>query len=143
CLRIRPEALEGIDLSSWAVAYCGAEPVRATTLQRFADRMSGHGFRRASLYPCYGLAEASLLVAGGDAGRPPVIRSFDKEALDRNAVVPASAAPPASGAAASALVGCGHAQGGEEILIVDPERRVRLAAGGRRDLGARRQRRRR
>jgi len=123
CLRIKPESLEGIDLSSWAVAYCGAEPVRASTLERFARLLAGHGFRRSALYPCYGLAEASLLVSGGTPGRPPVVQTFDKPALDRHAVAPADA----TAGDAVALVGCGHGHGGEEIAIVDPERRVRCA----------------
>jgi acyl-CoA synthetase (AMP-forming)/AMP-acid ligase II len=55
-----------LDLSSWEVAFVGAEPVRAATLARFADAFAPCGFRKQALYPCYGLAEATLMVSGGD-----------------------------------------------------------------------------
>jgi acyl-CoA synthetase (AMP-forming)/AMP-acid ligase II len=115
-----------IDLRSWQVAFCGAEPVRAATLRRFAEKMRRCGFRREAFYPCYGLAEATLLVAGGDRADPPVVRSFDRQALERHAAVPADAG---GGDDAVALVGCGRAWGGAEIAIVDPARGVRAAAG--------------
>lgn len=54
----------GLDLSSWDVAYCGSEPVRAETLESFVRAFERYGFRRDALLPCYGLAEATLLVSG-------------------------------------------------------------------------------
>ena len=57
-------ALAGIDLSSWQVAFNGAEPVRARTLHAFSNRMAKVGFRAEAFLPCYGLAEASLVVTG-------------------------------------------------------------------------------
>jgi acyl-CoA synthetase (AMP-forming)/AMP-acid ligase II len=69
CLdQISRDQSEGIDLSSWQVAFCGAEPVRAATLRRFAERFAGNGFAPAALFPCYGLAEATLFATGGPAG---------------------------------------------------------------------------
>ncbi len=59
-----PEALAGLDLSSWRVAYDGAEPVRASTLERFAEVFAPSGFKKEAFYPCYGLAEATLFVTG-------------------------------------------------------------------------------
>src|SRR5262249_11054746 len=59
-----PEQRARLDLSSWEVAYCGAEPVRRQTLERFAQSFASCGFRRSALYPCYGLAEATLIVSG-------------------------------------------------------------------------------
>ncbi|HEY8075986.1 MAG TPA: AMP-binding protein, partial [Labilithrix sp.] len=35
--RIRPADLEGLDLSRWRVAGCGAEPIRPETLESFVD----------------------------------------------------------------------------------------------------------
>lgn len=61
---IAPEDIAGLDLSRWRLAYCGAEPVRARTLERFARRLRGAGFDRHALYPCYGLAESTLFVSG-------------------------------------------------------------------------------
>lgn len=56
--------LSRIDLSGWEVAFCGGERVRAPTLRRFAELFEPAGFRAAALSPCYGLAEATLLVSG-------------------------------------------------------------------------------
>jgi acyl-CoA synthetase (AMP-forming)/AMP-acid ligase II len=65
CVRRAPAdgGTDGLDLSSWKVAFCGSEPVRAATLKAFADRFAGAGFDAAALMPCYGLAEATLLVS--------------------------------------------------------------------------------
>lgn len=66
CLdRITPEERQGLDLSTWNVAYNGSEPVRAETLRRFADEFSSVGFRAKGLFSCYGLAEHTLFVTGG------------------------------------------------------------------------------
>ncbi|MGE5291010.1 MAG: amino acid adenylation domain-containing protein [Micromonosporaceae bacterium] len=62
------EQRAGLDLSSWSLAFCGAEPVRAQTLERFATAFAPYGFRREALYPCYGLAECTLIAAGGHKG---------------------------------------------------------------------------
>ncbi|HEV7786252.1 MAG TPA: AMP-binding protein, partial [Thermoanaerobaculia bacterium] len=69
CVRkIGEEDRARLDLSTWNVAYNGAEPVRAETLERFASAFAASGFRREAFYPCYGLAEATLFVAGGEPG---------------------------------------------------------------------------
>src|SRR5205085_1046776 len=66
CLRkIEPEARARLNLGSWAVAFNGSETVRAETLEAFADAFGPCGFRRDAFQPCYGLAEATLLVSGG------------------------------------------------------------------------------
>ncbi|HEU4534693.1 MAG TPA: AMP-binding protein, partial [Polyangiaceae bacterium] len=66
CVReTTPEQRARLDLSSWAVAFNGAEPVRASTLARFAAAFADSGFRPSAFYPCYGLAEATLFVSGG------------------------------------------------------------------------------
>ncbi|MFW5738876.1 MAG: fatty acyl-AMP ligase, partial [Myxococcota bacterium] len=61
--RIRDKELEGVNLAHWRVAGCGAEPIRAETLQAFADRFSAYGFRKEAFYPAYGLAESTLAVS--------------------------------------------------------------------------------
>jgi amino acid adenylation domain-containing protein len=105
--RISPEDREGLDLSSWRVAFNGAEPVRVETLERFATAFAPCGFRPEAFYPCYGLAEATLFVSGGAADRAP--RTAEIEERQR--------------------VSCGHAWGEQRIAIVDPETGVELAAG--------------
>lgn len=56
--------LTGLDLSTWRLAFNGAEPIRPATLHRFTERFAAHGFRPEAFLPCYGLAEATLIVTG-------------------------------------------------------------------------------
>src|SRR6185436_4763247 len=88
--RISDEQLETLDLSSWDLAFNGAEPVRKATLDRFVARFGPVGFRREAFYPCYGLAEGTLIVSGGAKDAAPVVRSFEREPLEQNKVVPAT-----------------------------------------------------
>ena len=120
CVRkIRPEDLEGCDLSCWQVAYNGSEPVQAETLERFAAAFAPWGFRREALYPCYGMAEATLIISGGPVGRPPQVRRLAERSLEEGRAVPAAPENPA----ARSLVSCGRALGGQRLEIVDPETR--------------------
>ena len=120
--RFRPEAVEGLDLSAWRVAFNGAEPVRAETLERFARTFAPYGFRASSFYPCYGLAEATLLVSGGARGEGAVKRRLDPVAFHERRVASASAG------GGTTFVACGRALEGEHIAIVDPQDRERLQA---------------
>ena len=123
--KITDDQLAGLDLSAWEVAFNGAEPVRADTLRRFTERFAPYGFRAESHYPCYGMAETTLIVTGSYARQPKVIRSYDARRLDAKVVAPAG-----GGAAGSrALVGCGHVLPDEQVKIVDPESRRELASG--------------
>ena len=88
CVRkITPEQRETLDLSSWKVAFNGAEPVRAETIEAFCETFEPCGFHREAFYPCFGLAEATLIVSGGYVGDPPVLSHFDAAALSRSRVV--------------------------------------------------------
>lgn len=109
CAQRAVDAAEGLDLSSWRVAFVGAEPVRAATLQRFGRAFAPAGFSPAAFYPCYGLAEATLIVTGMDRGQRPM-----RAPVEPDAVV----------SRADATVACGAALGGQEVLVVDAERRV-------------------
>ena len=89
CVRnITPEQRKNLDLSSWKVAFNGAEPVRAETIQRFTEVFAPCGFRPEAFYPCFGMAEATLIVSGGFVEKPPVIRWFDAAGLAIHRVVP-------------------------------------------------------
>ncbi|MGP0067607.1 MAG: amino acid adenylation domain-containing protein [Isosphaeraceae bacterium] len=110
-----PEQRAGLDLGGWRVAFNGAEPVRAETLDRFAEAFAPAGFRREAFLPCYGLAEATLLVSANPSGRPPVVLSADAEALARGEVAEAAASRPCR-----RLVGSGRAAEGHVVAIVDP-----------------------
>ena len=113
-----PESREHLDLSSWRTAFNGAEPVRHTTLKRFAETFAPCGFAPAALYPCYGLAEATVIVSGSPDAGMPVIRSFSKQLLERdNSAVETEESKEDS----RTLVACGRAINDEIILVVDPE----------------------
>jgi acyl carrier protein len=58
--KVPEDELAGLDLSSWRVAFNGAEPVRAATLERFARRLAPYGFDARAATPVYGLAECAL-----------------------------------------------------------------------------------
>jgi acyl-CoA synthetase (AMP-forming)/AMP-acid ligase II len=103
-----PENRRGLDLSSWRVAYNGAEAVRRETMDAFADTFESHGFRRSAFYPCYGLAEATLIVTGGEADEEPVVHQDDS---------------------GKTLVGCGRPDGSTSLEIVDPESRALCGDG--------------
>jgi acyl-CoA synthetase (AMP-forming)/AMP-acid ligase II len=112
-----------LDLSGWRSAFVGAEPVRMATLEAFADRFGREGFAREALTPCYGMAEATLLVACKPAGTAATTHVLAREAARRGA---AEASSEPSGLR---LTGCGHPPSDTQIRIVDPERRVVLPAG--------------
>ena len=114
-----PEQRAELDLSCWRVAFNGAEPIRSETLDRFADAFAPAGFRREMFLPCYGLAEATLLVAGGPRRRLPVALSIDAEALGRGKVVEAGPASPSK-----QLVSSGQVSAGHRVVVVDPATRV-------------------
>jgi len=114
--RVHSDQRDSIDLSSWDTAFCGAEPVRKETLDRFAAFFEPCGFRRKAFHPCYGLAEATLFVSGPQSASAPTIRSVYREPLEKNRVVFASAEDPE----AQSLVSCGKAWMGQRIKIVDP-----------------------
>jgi len=83
CVRkIQDKNLEGLDLSSWRAALNGAEPVQASTLERFAARFAPYGFRREALLPVYGLAEASLAVSAPGAGKGYKVDRIERDALE-------------------------------------------------------------
>lgn len=116
--RISPQQAERLDLSSLRVTFCGAEPIRAAALRGFASRFAAAGFHADSFYPCYGMAESTLLTAGGRGpGRLRVLH-VDRAALRRGRVRPVSGASEAD---ALSLVGCGQAAGDTELVIVAPE----------------------
>lgn len=93
--RISAEQRTGLDLSSVRMVYIGAEPVRAETLTRFAEAFRVCGLRHEALYPCYGMAEATLIISGGARGALPIVHER--------------------------FVSCGRALLGSRILITHPE----------------------
>ena len=118
CVRkITPEQKATLDLSTWEVAFNGAEPVCQKTLEQFAEAFAPCGFRPEAFYPCFGMAEATLIVSGGYAKKAPVVRWMDGDALLKNRIVEGE--PGRNGS--RALVGCGGTLPDQKIVIADPE----------------------
>jgi acyl-CoA synthetase (AMP-forming)/AMP-acid ligase II len=115
--KVTPEQRSGLNLSNWKVAYNGAEPVRADTLKRFATTFASCGFLPEFFYPCYGLAEATLIVSGGLVKDEPVLCTTQVAALEHNGVVET----PDPQSNFRTLVGCGRAMAETKIAIVHPE----------------------
>lgn len=104
---VEDEDLEGVDLSAWEVAFCGAEPIRASTMARFGQRFAAHGLRPGAFYPCYGMAESTLFITGNQVGIAPAVSSREGRPV----------------------VDCGAPQPGVCVAIVDPVDGHELADG--------------
>lgn len=123
--RTTPEQRAQLDLSCWSHAFCGAEPIHARTLERFAEAFAPSGFRKDALAPCYGLAEATLMVSGTRLKTPFAPSIVDAAALERNRVEAASDALPSR-----VVIGSGRIiDHMERVLIVDPESLTACAEG--------------
>jgi acyl-CoA synthetase (AMP-forming)/AMP-acid ligase II len=95
--RTTPEERAQLDLTSWDVAFNGAEPVRMATIERFAAAFAPAGFRTAAFLPCYGLAESTLIVTAVDRAAPP-------HAVERDGAGPS-------------VVSCGRPVPGHDVRI--------------------------
>lgn len=125
CVRkIKPEQIQTLDLSSWEVAFNGAEPISAEVLERFTNTFAVCGFRREAFYPCYGMAEATLIISGGNKLSPPVKTQVVARALEKNQIV---LVYPTEGT--KTLVGCGQSLPDQQIKIVHPEKLTLCAEG--------------
>ncbi|WP_405672271.1 fatty acyl-AMP ligase [Streptomyces sp. NBC_01530] len=124
--RVPEEQVAELDLSGWELAGVGAEPVRPKTLEAFSAKFAAAGFRSSVFFPCYGLAESTVMVSGGPALRDPVIACFDAERLAAGRVVPVAAGRGVAGV--QELVGCGQIQDTLCLRIVAPLTRRVCAA---------------
>src|SRR5215208_1854564 len=123
--KITPEERATLDLSSWEVAFCGAEPIRRETLEQFTATFAPCGFRREAFYPGYGLAESTLFVSGGSKTSSPVVLSVEGAELERDLVVTASAGDEGS----RTLVGCGRALADQKVVVVEPKSLTQCSPG--------------
>lgn len=114
--KIDDEELVGLDLSSWRLAFNGAETVLPETLTRFGRRFAQYGFRSEALTPVYGLAECSVGLAFPPSGRGPLVDRVERESLTRTG----SAVPAApDNAVPLCFVSCGRPLPDHELRIVD------------------------
>ncbi|MBE9001845.1 amino acid adenylation domain-containing protein [Nostoc sp. LEGE 12447] len=115
--KITPEQRSTLDLSSWNVAFNGAEPIRQETLERFATTFAECGFRPEAFYPCYGMAEATLMVTGSVKNALVTTKTLQKTALESNHIIDAATNEENS----IALVSCGQVVPQQHIVIANPE----------------------
>jgi acyl-CoA synthetase (AMP-forming)/AMP-acid ligase II/alkylation response protein AidB-like acyl-CoA dehydrogenase/acyl carrier protein len=127
CVKKATDAeIAALDLSCWEGACNGAEPVRKTTLDRFAARFAPAGFRPQAFSPCYGLAEATLVVSGTRWDQAPPACTVSAAGLERDDVIVLGA----GAADGRALMPCGSPEhDGQRVAIVHPETRAALPAG--------------
>jgi acyl-CoA synthetase (AMP-forming)/AMP-acid ligase II len=123
--RVGPEERSRLDLSSWSIAFNGAEPISHETLERFATTFASCGFRQESFYPCYGLAEGTLFVSGGEKDKLPVIKTFLAVALENNRAIPTSREQEGG----RHLIGCGNNLPNQRIAIVEPKSLIECSTG--------------
>ncbi|MBW4594270.1 MAG: fatty acyl-AMP ligase [Brasilonema angustatum HA4187-MV1] len=117
CVRkITSEQLSTLDLSSWEVAFNGAEPVRAETLAEFTTTFASCGFRDEAFYPCYGMAETTLFVSGGLKTALPTVLCVDGTALEQNRVIEVSDEYTDR----RKIIGCGQTWLEQKLAIIDP-----------------------
>ena len=125
--KVPEDELRGLDLSSWRIAFNGAEPVRAATLEKFAQRFARHGFDARAQTPVYGLAECGLGLTFPPLGRGPLVERIDAGLLARE-----GRAQPTAAAAAMSVVSCGRPLRGHQVRVVDePGREVPERVEGR------------
>ena len=122
--RITDEQKTSLDLSTWRVAFTGAEPIRRDTVDRFAEAFQSCGFDHRSIYPCYGMAEATLFVTGiqRDTGVSSYLASRDE--LESHRVRAAS-----DEERSCAVVNCGFPRVGLDVRVIHPETRRPVSAG--------------
>jgi len=119
-----PAERADLDLSSWQVAFNGAEPVRRDTMERFAEAFAPAGFRPEAFLPCYGLAEATLIVSAGSTAS--AAGHVDPGALQQHRAQPGA---DAVGAPVHRLTSCGYGAADQRIAIVDPQTREMCPRG--------------
>ena len=126
CVRkISDEERDQLDLSSWTVAFNGAEPIRSDTLQRFSSVFASCGFRAESFYPCYGLAEATLMVSGDRKLVVPITRKISTRALEQNRIVDHDEPDEDQ----RILVSCGRTRRDQILAVVNPDTLDQCAVG--------------
>lgn len=122
--RVSPQRVARLNLSRWSFVCSGFEPVCAATLQDFADHLAPAGLRPQAILPCYGLAEATMLVTADRPGREPVVTRVHAELLEQHRFVPCGRDEPGR-----AMVSSGPVPAGVGLRIVDPDSGKALADG--------------
>lgn len=104
-----------IDLSRWRLGLNGAEPVDADAVEAFVDAGAPHALRPGSVFPAFGMAEATLAVTFPVPGSG--LRTDD---VDRRVLETERYAAPSNDKDVRRLARLGTAVPGLEIRVVDP-----------------------
>jgi acyl-CoA synthetase (AMP-forming)/AMP-acid ligase II/acyl carrier protein len=115
-----PEGRASLDLSNWRLAFCGAEPINPETITEFAAAFAPSGFEIRAFYPCYGLAESTLMVTGGQRPAGPRVLQVERGAISNYKVVTHAVANKRT----QPVVSCGPECAGLTVKIVDPRSRI-------------------
>lgn len=110
CEKISDDELNQLDLSNWTVAFCGAEPVRAETIERFTKKFNACGFRKEAMFPCYGMAEATLYVSSNQTLKPTTLSALPNKENETDNVPNQQL-----------IVSCGMPGPDIDVLIADPD----------------------
>ena len=121
--RLKTSEAEKLDLSAWRVAGVGAEMIRSSSLERFADALAPAGFDRKASIPCYGMAECSLAISFADLEKPIEVDTVDADHLaDTSQARPVDV--DAAGIRTRSFVDCGRLLPGYEIEVRDTDGEV-------------------
>ncbi|BAZ51606.1 beta-ketoacyl synthase [Nostoc sp. NIES-4103] len=115
--KITSEELSLLDLSNWEVAFTGAEPVRAETINQFSTIFKACGFQKNAFYPCYGMAETTLIASGGLKADLPVVQFVKEEIFGQNLVKTTTEQQKNT----KAVVSVGRSCFEQKIAIANPE----------------------
>ncbi|MDF1882138.1 amino acid adenylation domain-containing protein [Sulfurimonas sp. MAG313] len=121
---IKDEQLIGLDLSSWKLAFNGAEPVQASTLKRFSEKFKNCGFEHSSHYPCYGMAETTLIIAGGESKKEAHHLRINKKQLQVGKVV-----KDENKEYSQEMVSSGFSWLDHELILVNPSTQCKVNDG--------------
>ncbi|WP_019605832.1 medium-chain-fatty-acid--ACP ligase TtuA [Teredinibacter turnerae] len=122
--RVKDAQIASLDLTSWEVAFNGSEPVKLATITRFHAKFSSCGFSAKSMYPVYGMAEATLFISGGSRLNEPQALQIDSVELQRGRIIGA-----AENENRKSLVCCGDDIDRQQVCIVDPASKLPVADG--------------
>ena len=123
--KVKPEEMSLLDLSRWTSAYNGAEPIRGNTLKRFSETFQICGFQPHFFYPCYGMAETTLMISGGRLEDEPLYLNVEAENLEQGHIIETTKNDPT----VRQLVGCGHTRLDTDVIIVDPQTYEQCSTG--------------
>ena len=130
--RIKDSEVQHLDLSTWRVAGCGAEPIRAENLQAFADKFAPIGFDQKAFISCYGMAESTLAISFSTLGTGVTTDVVDGDALwSEGRAVPIDPESPR----AAPIVQCGSAFDGHEIHVFASDDEISETPLGEREVG--------